>query len=73
MTDTQLQDLYESFLEFANQKAGEYGPLEVAAIMMTQALTIYKSSMNDEDFNRMVDTMSASRSQVKTFERPTMQ
>jgi hypothetical protein len=73
MNDTQLQDLYDSFLEFASEKSIEYGPLEVAAIMMTQALTIYKSSMDEEDFNRMVDTMSASRSQVKTFKRPTVQ
>jgi len=73
MNNDQLQNLYDSFLEFANDMCLEYGALEVAAIMMTQALTIYKSAMSEDDFNRMVDTISASRSQVRTFERPTMQ
>ena len=73
MTDDKLQDLYNSFLEFADQMCGEYGPMEVAAIMMTQALTIYKSAMSEDDYNRMVDNISASRNKVKTFERPTFQ
>jgi len=51
----------------------ENSPMEVAAIMMTQSLTIYKSAMSEDDYNRMVDNISASRNQVKTFERPTFQ
>jgi hypothetical protein len=47
--------------------------MEVAAIMMAQALTIYKSAMSEEDYNRMVDNISSSRDKVKTFERPTFQ
>ena len=73
MSDDQLQNLYDTFLEFVDQMVGEYGPMEVAAVMMTQALTIYKSGMSEDDFNHMVDAISASRSKVKTFERPTMQ
>jgi hypothetical protein len=73
MNDNQLQNLYDSFLEFADQMVGDYGPMEVAAVMMTQALTIYKSAMSEDDFNRIVDTISSSRNKVKTFERPTMQ
>jgi hypothetical protein len=41
--------------------------------MMTQALTIYKSTMSEEDYNRIVDNISASRDKVKTFERPVIQ
>jgi hypothetical protein len=73
ITDTQLEDLYSKFLKFADDMAGEYGAMEVAAIMMTQALTIYKSAMNEEDYNNMVDSISASRGKVKTFERQVLQ
>ena len=73
MTDEKLQRLYSNFLEFADHMSVEHGPLEVAAIMMTQALTIYKSAMSEEDYNRMVDNISSSRDKVKTFERPTFQ
>jgi two-component SAPR family response regulator len=73
MNDDQLQELYNNFLEFADSMCAEHGPMEVAAIMMAQALTIYKSAMSENDYNRMVDNISASRDKVKTFERPTFQ
>ena len=73
MNDQKLQQLYNNFLEFADHMSAEHDPMSVAAIMMTQALTIYKSAMSEEDYHRMVDSISASRDQVKTFERPVFQ
>lgn len=73
MNNDKLQRLYNNFLEFADHMCAENGPMEVAGIMMAQALTIYKSAMSEEDYNRIVDSISASRDQVKTFERPTFQ
>ena len=73
MTDQKLQQLYDNFLEFADHMSVEHSAMEVAAVMLAQALTIYKSAMNEEDYNRMVDSISASRDQVKTFERPVFQ
>ena len=73
MNDDKLQRLYNNFLEFADHMCTENSPMEVAAIMMAQSLTIYKSAMSEDDYNRMVDNISASRNKVKTFERPTVQ
>jgi len=73
MTDKKLQRLYDQYLEFTDHMCSEHGPLEVAAIMMAQALTIYKSAMSEEDYNRMVDNISNSRNKVKTFTRPILQ
>ena len=73
MTDEKLQRLYDNFLEFADHMCTENSPMEVAAIMMTQSLTIYKSALSEEEYNQMVDNISASRSKIKTFERPTFQ
>jgi len=73
ITDDQLQELYSKNLAFVDNLCGEYGAMEVAAIMMTQALTIYKSAMSEQDYNNMVDNISASRDKVKTFERPVIQ
>jgi len=73
MNDDKLQRLYNNFLEFADHMCTENSPMEVAAIMMAQSLTIYKSAMSEDDYNRMVDSISASRNKVKTFERPTFQ
>ena len=67
ISDQKLQRLYSQYLEFTDHMVGEYGPMEVAAIMMTQSLSIYRSGMSDEDYNRMVDSISSNRDNVKTF------
>jgi len=47
--------------------------MEVAAILMAQALSIYRSGLSEEEYNSMVDTISASRGQVKTFDKVVIQ
>jgi two-component SAPR family response regulator len=73
MNDDKLQRLYSNFLEFADHMCVENGPMEVAAIMMAQSLTIYKSALSEDEYNAIVDNISNSRDKVKTFERPVIQ
>ena len=73
MIEKNLQQLYENYLEFTDHMVGIHGPMEVAAVMMAQALTIYKTSMSEDDYHRIVDDISASRDKVKTFESPSIQ
>jgi hypothetical protein len=68
--DNKLETLYTEYLDFTDKMVGEYGHMQVAAIMMTQALSIYKTAMSTEEYNRMVDTISSSRDKVKTFDMP---
>jgi hypothetical protein len=70
---TDLETVYGEFLAFADKKAGEYGALEVAGVMLAQALSIYRSALDDEDFDKLVDTVSDSRKQVKKFEQRSLQ
>jgi len=63
----QLENLYEEILAVTAHMLENYGAMEVAAIMMTQALSIYKTALDEIDYNKMVDSISASRSQVKKF------
>jgi hypothetical protein len=62
-----LEELYQEMLSVTAHMVEEYGGMEVAAIMMTQALSIYKTSLSEIDYNQMVDNISASRSKVKKF------
>ena len=73
MTDDQLQEVYNEYLDFTVNMINESNALSVAAIMMAQALSIYKTAMNDEEYNAMVDNISASRDQVKKFIGPSLQ
>ena len=62
-----LNELYNSYLEFTSEMVEQFGPMEVAAIMMTQALSIYRTSLDEIDYNNMVDNISSSRDKVKKF------
>jgi hypothetical protein len=72
-SDQKLQRLYNQYLEFTDHMCGKHSPMEVAAIMMTQALSLYRTNMSEDEYNKMVDMISASRTQVKTFDTPVLQ
>jgi hypothetical protein len=67
MSETNLQELYELHLGITDGLVEKYGAMEVAAIMMAISLSIYKSGLDEIDYNAMVDNISASRTQVKKF------
>jgi hypothetical protein len=67
MSDERLQELYNIYLGFTDGLVAEYGGLEVAAIMMAQAMSIYKTALDEIDYNKLIDSISASRSQVQKF------
>jgi len=70
---TKIEQLYSNYLEFTDHMVGQFGHLEVAGVMMAQALSIYKTAMSEDDYNRIVDSISSMRSQVKKFEPVVLQ
>jgi hypothetical protein len=73
MTDTKLEQLYSNFLEFTDHMVGQYDPMAVAGVMMAQAMSIYKTSMDEQEYNMMVDSISANRDKVKKFTNTVLQ
>jgi hypothetical protein len=65
-----LDELYHSYWEVHNEKMGSYSPLEIAAILMTQSLSIYKTVLDKDDYNKMVDDISNLRDRVKEIPNP---
>ena len=45
----------------------DYDPLEVAAIMSVIALSMYKTLLDSEGFDAMINSISDSRGSVKPF------
>ena len=68
-----LTDLYSKYLTFADEMAVDHTAMEIAAVMMAQAMSIYKTALSEEDFNNVIDVMSLSRQNVKTFTKPNLQ
>ena len=51
----------------------ENKPLEVAAIMAVQALSIYRTVLSEEDYLKMVESIYNNRFDVKKIEGPIIQ
>ncbi len=73
MTDDRLFELYSKQLKFVDELCTDYKPMEVAAILMAQALSIYRSGLTEDEYNSMVDTISNNRDKVHTFEKAVLQ
>lgn len=67
LNDNRMAELYEKYMSFMEVMLKDYRLLEIASVMQVQSLSIYKSTMSEDDYNSMVDTISANRNQIKTF------
>jgi hypothetical protein len=63
--DSGLDDLYQEYWMIHGQKLDQYDPLEVAAVLLAQAMTIYRTVLDEEDYNKMVDSIDKMRNDVK--------
>lgn len=68
LSNQKLQKLYEQYFEFTDHMVSQYDPSAVAAIMLTQALSIYRTTMSEQDYNQMIDSISAKRDKVQIFQ-----
>lgn len=64
MNDT-TEDLYRKYEKFMQIMLEEHKPLELAAVMTIQALSIYKTFLSDEDYNKMIDSIVENKHKVK--------
>ena len=65
--DHSIEDLYAKYLQFTSVMLEEYKDIEIAGIMITQALSMYNTVLLEEDYQRMVQSIYERRNDVKTF------
>ncbi len=71
LTDNQEQSteaLYGKYLQFTGIMLEEYDSMEIAAVMVTIGLSLYKTCMDEEDYQRIVKSIFDKRNDVRTFE-----
>ena len=73
ISDTDLNEIYIKYWNLTSDLIPEYSPAAIAGVMVAQALTLYKTMMTEEEFNSMVDSISASRHNVQTLDIPVLQ
>ena len=63
--DRGLDDLYQEYWMIHSQKLNDHDPLQVAGVLLAQAMTIYRTVLTDKAYNTMVDSISEMRNDVK--------
>jgi hypothetical protein len=62
-----LTKLYDEYIGIMNEKLKDHDPIALASILVTQGLTLYKTILTEDEFFRIVDKISESRHDVKSF------
>jgi|DEB0MinimDraft_10_1074344.scaffolds.fasta_scaffold41170_3 hypothetical protein len=66
--EEQFKFTYNKFIDLANNLLEEkVDAMMVAAVMSTIGMSLYRTSLSEEDYNKMVKTMFDLRVEVKTF------
>jgi hypothetical protein len=70
--DKKLNDCYEELFKKVVALQLKYSSQMVAGTMMAQALRIYKSTLKDDDFKSMIETIVESESKIQPYNKPTI-
>ena len=70
--DKKLNDCYQELFEKVIELQLKYSNQMVAGTMMAQALRIYKSTLKDDDFKSMIETIVESESKIQPYDKPTL-
>lgn len=65
--EEQFQITYNKFINLANSLLEEVDVLMIAAVMSTIGLSLYRTSLSEEDYEKMVQAMIELKDQIKTF------
>jgi hypothetical protein len=61
----QLENLYQDYWAFhASMIDKDHSPIAIAAILVAQALSIYKTVLEEDEYNSIVDSISDKRNKV---------
>lgn len=54
ISDEQIAELYDDYLEFTGNQAVKYPAAAVASIMLAQSLAIYRAIMTEDDYQALL-------------------
>ena len=70
--DKKLNDCYQELFEKVVELQLKYSSQMVAGNMMAQALRIYKSTLNDDGFKSMIETIAENENKIEPYDNPTI-
>jgi predicted secreted protein len=65
--ESEVETLYETFADLASSLSEEHSALAIAAVMNAVSMSIYKTAMSEEDYDKMAELIYDLRHDVQTF------
>ena len=65
--ESEVETLYETFADLATTLSSEHSALAIAAVMNAVSMSIYKTAMSEEDYDKMAELIYELRHDVQTF------
>ncbi len=59
--------IYNRYMAFNDIMLEDHDPLEIAAILVIQGLTFYRTFLDEEDYQKIVQNIFDRKNQIKTF------
>ena len=66
--EKELNELYNKSFATTVQLSEEYSVIEVASVMLGQAMRLYKTALNEEEFQEMVKVIVFTSKDVKPYD-----
>ena len=70
--DIQLKQVYDEFFKLMARLCSEYEPQQVTSTMMAIALRLYKTTLTEEDFRKMIETIYNTAEYIEPFDLGSM-
>ena len=65
----EFQEVYEEYIELTNELLEDFDVLMVAAVMSTMGLSLYRTALSEEDYNKIVTAMYDLKNDITTIEK----
>ena len=70
--EIKFKTLYDKNWKEVEKLCESNDPLIVAGVILAQALKLYKTALSDDDFERMMQTILDSRTEIRPLSGPTL-
>jgi len=65
--EDQVLEVYRETLSMIDKLISDHDPLVIAGVMMTQSLSLYRSTLTEEDYSNIVTSILEKKDKVYTF------
>jgi hypothetical protein len=65
--DTQVVEVYRETLNLIDKLVADHDPLVIAGVMMAQSLSLYRSTLSEDDYSSVVTSILEKKDKIYTF------